>query len=358
MSAARTRSGFTGRIERGPMAADVFRQQFTQIYNAALRDRRLSRRARGLLAEILTHRDGFGVSMAALLAGGPEGKDALTSALKELERYGYLHRERERNQAGQLGDTIFKITDMPDGLLLGAEAPWQTPEQPPTETRRSEPEPENPPQADDTQNRRSEPKADFPAQAEPAQAQPPHKKNNSSCFAGEEDSLSRDSSHTTAREGGERGAATPDGHTPVGTEVPGQRDPSDQDAAAKSKIVDAYASVLGRPVLNGTRLKLESQATEMLALGLPESWLCDRARELAEHGWSDLAQHVERSTVPIERNRQGASSLPEWCGDCGDGNPAARHNPRFRTLGDTGSGEQCPRCHPERVLTGTAVGPV
>lgn len=177
---APTRKGFTGRIERGPMAADVLQDNFTQIYNLALRDKRLSRRARGLLAEILSHRDGFGVSMAALLANGPEGKDALTVALKELERYGYLHRERERNELGHLGDTVFKITDMPNGLLLGAQAPWETPEEPPTGKRRSAPKSENPPQVGETQKPRSEPKSDFPAQAKPVQADPPHKKNNSS----------------------------------------------------------------------------------------------------------------------------------------------------------------------------------
>ncbi|NKQ29025.1 hypothetical protein [Streptomyces galbus] len=115
----------------------------------------------------------------------------------------------------------------------------------------------------------------------------------------------------------------------------------------------AYAAALGRPVLNGTRAKLERQAVELLAQGLPEAWLCDRARELAARGWADLVQHAERSTVPIEvrRDQAGASSsgLPEWCGQCGPGTPAARLNPKFRTLGELGSGEKCPDCHPDRV---------
>jgi hypothetical protein len=289
---APTRKGFTGRIERGPMAADVLQENFTQIFNLALRDKRLSRRARGLLAEILSHRDGYGVSMAALLANGPEGKDALTVALKELERYGYLHRERERNELGHLGDTIFKITDMPNGLLLGAEAPWETPEEPPAKKHRSAPKSENPPQVDETQKPRSEPKADFPAQAKPAQADPPHKKNNSSC--GAEDNLSpgRHTGDTPERaSAGERDTAALKGQG--GSEAPGARDAADV-------VVDTYAAALSRPLLNGSRERLRAQAVELLAAGLPVEWVADRAREMAAHPeWKDLVKHADRSRVPI-----------------------------------------------------------
>jgi hypothetical protein len=47
-------------------------------------------------------------------------------------------------------------------------------------------------------------------------------------------------------------------------------------------------------------------------------------------------------------------SLPQWCGRCGDGNPAARTNQRFRT--DTGEvgGVPCPTCHPAVALVGSA----
>ncbi|MFB6962438.1 hypothetical protein ACFCYB_37020 [Streptomyces sp. NPDC056309] len=145
--------------------------------------------------------------------------------------------------------------------------------------------------------------------------------------------------------------ASPERHHLSAADVPQQRARSDKDAAAGDRIVAAYAAALGRPVLNGTRAKLERQAVELLAQGLPEGWLADRARELAERGWSDLAQHAERSTAPLpsEAPAKGRPGLPEWCGECGHGTPAARLNPRFRTLGELGSGEKCPRCHPARV---------
>ena len=38
------------------------------------------------------------------------------------------------------------------------------------------------------------------------------------------------------------------------------------------------------------------------------------------------------------------SSLPPWCRQCGDGNPAAEFNAKFRTA--PGSSKPCPDCHP------------
>lgn len=102
-------------------------------------------------------------------------------------------------------------------------------------------------------------------------------------------------------------------------------------------------------MLKGTRAKLELQAGEPLAQGLPERWLCDRARELAWRGWSDLVQHVERSTVPIGGHREvSRPGLPEWCGQRGVGTPAARLNPRFRTFGAVGNWGEVPALPPTR----------
>ncbi|MFJ4633599.1 hypothetical protein [Streptomyces sp. NPDC088847] len=145
--------------------------------------------------------------------------------------------------------------------------------------------------------------------------------------------------------------AAPGGNNLSEADVPHQRERSSENAAAGGRIVDAYAAALGRPVINGTKAKLQGQAVELLAQGLPEAWLCARARELAGRGWTDLVRHAEMSSAPVTAATPGPSrsGLPEWCGECGKGTPAARRNPRFRTLGELGSGEKCPRCHPEAV---------
>ncbi|WP_372344140.1 hypothetical protein [Streptomyces sp. KL116D] len=54
-----------------------------------------------------------------LLAQGPEKRDALRAGLCELERHGYLLRERVRT-AGTVGETRYVITDMPDGVTVSA----------------------------------------------------------------------------------------------------------------------------------------------------------------------------------------------------------------------------------------------
>ncbi|KUN58416.1 hypothetical protein [Streptomyces griseorubiginosus] len=153
----------------------------------------------------------------------------------------------------------------------------------------------------------------------------------------------------TSPDGEREDEALLDEHSPCRAELPQQREQVGQSAG--ERVVAAYAEALGRPVMNGTRARLERQAVELLAQGLPEAWLCDRVREMAPRGWSNLVQHVERSTAPLpsEVSVSRRPGLPDWCGECGQGTPAARLNPRFRTLGELGSGEKCPSCHPDRV---------
>ncbi|WP_326793972.1 hypothetical protein OHA79_52090 (plasmid) [Streptomyces sp. NBC_00841] len=153
-------------------------------------------------------------------------------------------------------------------------------------------------------------------------------------------------------------AATP---AAAGSELPEQRGGSKQ-AAEGSRIVAAYAAALGRPVLNGTRAEIERQAVDLLTQGFPEAWLCDRARELADRGWTDLAKHAERSPVkPPTHNPAARNGLPAWCGECGGKdhngvvlNPAAQFNPRLRTENGAADGKKCPRCHPSRVSVASA----
>lgn len=168
-----------GRIKRGPMAADVFGRDFTQVYNKAARDKRLSRRARGLLVELLSHRDGFGVSIEGLVAQGPEGRDAIRSAIAELEKYGYLHRERERDaETGRLGDAVYSVTDMPDGVTLTVPAPWIGEEEEPAPDE--EPAPEEGP-------RSSEPASENPTLGFPTEGKPTHKNTTPKNTSEEED---------------------------------------------------------------------------------------------------------------------------------------------------------------------------
>ncbi|MER5604171.1 hypothetical protein [Streptomyces sp. NPDC002265] len=112
-------SGSGSGIRRGVMAAD----QFTQIANALFRDSRISYRAKGLFGCISTHRNGWRVTIAALVALGPDGRDAVRAGLNELERFGYLVRDRVRRPNGTLGEIVYSITDRP---AAGSLAPTES----------------------------------------------------------------------------------------------------------------------------------------------------------------------------------------------------------------------------------------
>lgn len=91
----------------------TFDDHFTQIPNDWLRDRRLSYKARGLLAELLSHSVGWIVSRDRLARLGVDGRDAIASAIRELEDHGYLERRQGRNADGTMAETTW-ITKDPD----------------------------------------------------------------------------------------------------------------------------------------------------------------------------------------------------------------------------------------------------
>lgn len=73
---------------------------FTVLPNDALRDRVLSFKARGVLAYLLSMPDGWQTSSERLARVGPDGRDSIRSALRELEDRGYLLRVRRRQPDG------------------------------------------------------------------------------------------------------------------------------------------------------------------------------------------------------------------------------------------------------------------
>lgn len=97
-------------IVRGPRAAD----HFTIISNGALRDERLTWKARGLLAYLLSMDTGWITSVRRLAEVGPDGTTAVESALKELETFGYLERHQSRahgDKAGTFSGTEYHVCD-------------------------------------------------------------------------------------------------------------------------------------------------------------------------------------------------------------------------------------------------------
>lgn len=86
---------------------------WTSLPNAALEDHRLSFRAAGILAYLLSRPDGWETDSVRLAApGAREGRDAVRTALTQLESVGYLHRVKRRTKAGQIVTEYF-VSDHP-----------------------------------------------------------------------------------------------------------------------------------------------------------------------------------------------------------------------------------------------------
>lgn len=79
----------------------VHRRQFTVVANQALRDPRLSFRATGLLAYLLSLAPDTEISGHRIQQTKKEGRDAVYAALKELEIAGYLQRQRFKDRLGK-----------------------------------------------------------------------------------------------------------------------------------------------------------------------------------------------------------------------------------------------------------------
>jgi hypothetical protein len=90
-------------------AALPFEGQYTQVPNAWLRDPRISRRARGLLAEIMSHQSGWVISVHSLWKNGPEGREAIRKAIVELADAGYLARDQEHGERGRFGEMNYVL---------------------------------------------------------------------------------------------------------------------------------------------------------------------------------------------------------------------------------------------------------
>jgi len=136
-------------------------KNYTVIANAAIRDTRLSFKARGLHHLLLSYPDGWKVSIEHLSTQSiMDGETAVKTGLQELERLGYLTREQVREKGKIVGyeSTI-------------REVPSENPPAP--KSRRGKPQVENP-QVENPQV--ENPQAENPQAENPQAENPVHNK--------------------------------------------------------------------------------------------------------------------------------------------------------------------------------------
>ena len=88
-------------------------QDYVTISNYHLRDKRLTLAAKGLMSILLTDEGDAAYTVAELTGLGPEGRDAIRSALRKLEEAGYIVKRQRHDGAGRFGGNEYLLFEAP-----------------------------------------------------------------------------------------------------------------------------------------------------------------------------------------------------------------------------------------------------
>lgn len=86
---------------------------YTVMSNHHFKERKMSLKAKGLLSLMLSLPDDWDYSISGLATLSKDGKDSIMSALGELEKFGYLTRQRLTNDKGQFSGVEYNIFEIP-----------------------------------------------------------------------------------------------------------------------------------------------------------------------------------------------------------------------------------------------------
>ena len=107
----------------------VHRTRFTTIDNSILTDGRLSFKARGIAAYLLSKPDSWEIQLHHLVQSGPDGKSAIRSGMAELIQFGYMRRVYAHDEQGHIR-TVTELADW--SAFLGEKSENQTPDDSPS----------------------------------------------------------------------------------------------------------------------------------------------------------------------------------------------------------------------------------
>lgn len=88
-------------------------RDYTVMSNYHLRDKRLSLKAKGLLSQMLSLPEDWDYTLSGLSYINRESKDAVRSAVNELEKYGYIERRQTTDERGKFSVSEYVIHESP-----------------------------------------------------------------------------------------------------------------------------------------------------------------------------------------------------------------------------------------------------
>lgn len=91
----------------------VKKSDYTIIDNNIFKNKKISLKAKGMICTMLSLPDDWEFSESGLTSLASDGISAVRSTLKELMEYGYLKRERNRDEKGILRDFVYTIYEEP-----------------------------------------------------------------------------------------------------------------------------------------------------------------------------------------------------------------------------------------------------
>lgn len=307
------------------------RHEFTQIPNAALRDYRLSWRARGLLAELLSYPPGYEITVDELVkrarrqGGRVEGRDAMRAAVRELKAVGYITSTKRQDERGRW-ITEVEVGDDPAYELPNPTLPEDAP--PP-------PERVSPGRTDDG----------FPGVGAPGVGGPGVTRNTEKNIEKNTSSpYPSSSAPPSAVEAGTKEEEKKKGKK--------EEEEQQQEEAAERLVASAlrfWDSSHTRPSAPTRRTLVARVAQELAAGADPDAVLAELVRDLhpsqarsavrvvmartREPGWAQGGETPARLMANVR---------PAWCGVCDE---ATRHLVEVRADGRD-QVVRCPRCHP------------
>lgn len=92
-------------------------RDYTVLSNHIFKDRTLSAKAKGLLAEMLSLPENWDYTLKGLTYLFSDGLDSVRQGIRELEEHGYVVRERKRDEKGRLGEMEYVIYETPHKVV-------------------------------------------------------------------------------------------------------------------------------------------------------------------------------------------------------------------------------------------------